>query len=147
MCSRFSAREDRLLKVIVRFSYGLNRAFALLTRTDLAHFMNDHLPNVDRIMKSLQAKGVISVEIGEHRGELRLSLNKHYQDWQVDQTLKRDAEFFTKVVRKMFGNARASDNPTYQIDNLTYQSDNQTYRTDKPEVINLITSTHFKIRE
>ncbi len=113
MCSRFSAREDRLLKVIVRFSYGLNRTFALLTRTDLAHFMNDHLPNVDRIMKSLQTKGVISVEIGEHRGELRLSLNKHYQDWQVDQTLKRDTEFFAKVVRKMFGNARASDNPTH----------------------------------
>ena len=128
MCSRFNAREDRLLKVIVRFSYGLNRTFALLSKTDLAHFMNDHLPNVEPVIKSLQAKNVIKVEADSTRGLLRLTLNKHYEDWQVNQTLKRDSEYFEKVVRKMFNNTKVLDDQTDQIDNLTDQSDDPGYK-------------------
>ncbi|HLE17329.1 MAG TPA: replication protein [Syntrophales bacterium] len=153
MCSRFNAREDRLLKVIVRFSYGLNRTFALLSKTDLAHFMNDHLPNVEPVIKSLQAKNVIKVEADSTRGLLRLTLNKHYEDWHVNQTLKRDSEYFEKVVRKMFNNAKVLDDQMDQIDNLTdqsddpgyksynqtYKNDNQGYKIDNHEVINSIT--------
>ena len=128
MCSRFNAREDRLLKVIVRFSYGLNRTFALLSKTDLAHFMNDHLPNVEPVIKSLRAKNVIKVEADSTRGLLRLTLNKHYEDWQVNQTLKRDSEYFEKVVRKMFNNTKVLDDQTDQIDNLTDQSDDPGYK-------------------
>ena len=96
MCSRFTAREERMIKVVIRFSYGMNRTFALLSKSDLARFMNEHLPNVDGIMKSLLARGVIRVESPGSKGPLRLSLNKRYREWRVDQALQKDPDFFGK---------------------------------------------------
>ena len=133
MCSRFNAREERMIKVVIRFSYGMNRNVALLSKSDLARFMNEHLPNVDRVMKSLLARGVIRVEATDFKGLLRLSLNKHYQEWQVDQALRRDPDFFGKVVRRIFGGDAAPDETGYQSDKSGDQNDNV-------EIINSITS-------
>jgi phage replication O-like protein O len=132
MCSRFTAREERMIKVVMRFSYGMNRTFALLSKSDLARFMNEHLPNVDRIMKSLLARGVIRVETTGSKGPLRFFLNKHYREWRVDQALQKDPDFFSRVVRRMFGDEGAPDE-------TGYQSDKSGYQTDNPEVINSIT--------
>lgn len=132
MCSRFTAREERMIKVVIRFSYGVNRTFALLSKSDLARFMNEHLPNVDRIMKSLLARGVIRVESAGPKGPLRIFLNKHYREWRVDQALQKDPDFFGKVVRRMFGDEGTPDE-------TGYQSDKSGYQTDNPEVINSIT--------
>ena len=132
MCSRFTAREERMIKVVMRFSYGMNRTFALLSKSDLARFMNEHLPNVDGIMKSLLARGVIRVESPGSKGPLRLSLNKRYREWRVDQALQKDPDFFGKVVRRMFGEEGVPDE-------TGYRSDKSGYQTDNPEVINSIT--------
>jgi len=132
MCSRFTAREERMIKVVIRFSYGMNRTFALLSKSDLARFMNEHLPNVDGIMKSLLARGVIRVESPGSKGPLRLSLNKRYREWRVDQALQKDPDFFGKVVRRMFGDEGVPDETGYRSDKSGYQINN-------PEVINSIT--------
>jgi len=140
MCSRFNAREERMIKVIIRFSYGMNRTFAYLSKSDLACFMNDHLPNVDKVMKSLQARGVVKVDATAPREPLRLSLNKRYREWRVDQTLKKDRDFFNKVVKRMFGDVNIPGRKGYQFDNSTYQSDHSGYQVDNQEIINSITN-------
>jgi phage replication O-like protein O len=124
MCSRFTAREERMIKVVIRFSYGMNRSSALLRKSDLARFMNEHLPNVDKILKSLLAKGVIQLDSPDSKGALRLVLNKRYREWQVDQALRKDPDFFGKVARRMFGEGGAPDDAGYQSDKLGYQNDN-----------------------
>ena len=124
MCSRFTAREERMIKVVIRFSYGMNRSFALLSKSDLARFMNEHLPNVDKILKALQARGVIRLEAAGAKGPLRLFLNKRYREWQVDQALRKDPDFFGKVARRMFGDGAAPDEAGYQFDKPGDQNDN-----------------------
>lgn len=125
MCSRFTAREERMIKVVIRFSYGMNRSFALLSKSDLARFMNEHLPNVDKILKALLARGVIRVEAaGAKGGPFRLFLNKRYREWQVDQALRKDPDFFGKVARRMFGDGAAPDETGYQFDKPGDQKDN-----------------------
>jgi len=124
MCSRFTAREERMIKVMIRFSYGMNRSFALLSKSDLARFMNEHLPNVDKILKALLAKGVLRLEAAGAKGPLRLFLNKRYREWQVDQALRKDPDFFGKVARRMFGDGAAPDETGYQFDKPGDQNDN-----------------------
>ena len=124
MCSRFTAREERMIKVVIRFSYGMNRSFALLSKSDLARFMNEHLPNVDKILKALLARGVIRLEAAGAKGPLRLFLNKRYREWQVDQALRKDPDFFGKVARRMFGDGAALDETGYQFDKPGDQNDN-----------------------
>lgn len=113
-----------MIKVVIRFSYGMNRSFALLSKSDLAWFMNEHLPNVDKILKALLAWGVIRWEATGAKGHLRLFLNKRYREWQVDQALRKDPDFFGKVARRMFGDGAAPDETGYQFDKPGDQNDN-----------------------
>lgn len=123
-----------MIKVVIRFSYGLNRTFALLSKSDMAVFSNNPLPHVDRVLKSLQAKKVIQMKLTGTRGLLKITFNKHYRDWRIDQTLRREPGYFAKVDQKIVNHLSMLESSHYQNGNLTYQNGN-------PEVTKVVTGT------
>ena len=103
MCSRFSEGEERIIKVILRFSYGVGKKYAVLSKSEISYFSNIQLPNVNKVLKALETKQVIKTEQADTRGFLIIWFNKHYLDWNVKQT-PIDEDFYQKLQQTLSRN-------------------------------------------
>jgi len=103
MCSRFSEGEERIIKVILRFSYGVGKKYAVLSKSEISYFSNIQLPNVNKVLRALETKQVIKTEQADTRGFLIIWFNKHYLDWNVKQT-PIDEDFYQRLQQTLSRN-------------------------------------------
>jgi len=89
----FSPREERVLKTILRFSYGVGRRHALLSKSEIAFYTAMDLAHVGRTLKSLCSKKVIDMENTTMPGLAQIAINKHYLDWEAPRVLKAPEGF------------------------------------------------------
>jgi len=108
MCSRLLSREERVIKVILRFSYGTGKKYALLSKTEIAAFSNMGLSHVGETLASLETKKVIRIDPGQPPGFLNIRLNKHYLDWDVKQNLRKRTDFYRNLKRTLIRNIGSS---------------------------------------
>lgn len=103
MCSDFTKRERKVIDVILRFSYGCGKKFALLTKSEIAFFANIHLSHVAKTASSLHSKHVIKQDPSNPH---KYWFNKHYKNWKVAKTASRHEDFFDQVAKTASKNLR-----------------------------------------
>ena len=109
MCSKLHSREERIIKVLLRFSYGTGKKYALLSKSEMAAFSNMGLSHVGETLASLEAKKIIEVESGPIPGCLKIQVDKHYLNWDVKQNLRRRTDFFQSLKRTLIRNIASAE--------------------------------------
>jgi len=109
MCSKLQSREERIIKVVLRFSYGTGKKYALLSKSEMAAFSNMGLSHVGETLSSLESKKIIQVEPGPTPGILKIQVNKHYLDWDLKQNLRKRTDFYQSLRRTLIRNIASGE--------------------------------------
>lgn len=76
LATNFTKRQQKIILMILRLSYGCGKEYALLRPSDFT-VAGVHKNNIKKELQQLAAAGVITVE-GKH-----ITLNKNHLDWQL----------------------------------------------------------------
>jgi phage replication O-like protein O len=122
MCCRFTEREDRIIKTIVRFSYGVGKKYALLSKSEIARYAYIELPHVGELLSSLVSKKVVEMGNTSISGVLKIRINKHYLDWQVDRAFEKGGDFkeqFNRTLTRNLASSEITENVTEVTEKVT----------------------------
>jgi len=145
MCCRFSEREDRIIKTIVRFSYGVGKKYALLSKSEMARYAYIELPHVRRLLSSLVSKKVVELGDTPLPGILKIRINKHYLDWQVDRGFERGGNFeeqFNRTLTRNLAVSEVTENVSEVTEKVT--SDDQEVTEKVTQVTENVTPSYGK---
>jgi len=149
MGCRFSEREDRIIKTIVRFSYGVGKKYALLRKSEMARYANIELPHVGRLLSSLVSKRVVEMGNSSIPGILKIRMNKHYLDWQVDRGFEKGGDFeeqFNRTLNRNLVPSEVTENVSEVTEKVTQVTQNVTpsYGKRNLEVTENVSSGYLK---